>query len=110
MIRDDYDAWARLEDVLDAVHREREVQHEKWGQQDHPDGTGGYAAEIRARIMRRDCDQAFANGRGTFRHILDEEVAEALAETDPEKLKAELIQVAAVAVAWVEKLIRQEGK
>lgn len=42
-----------------------------------------------------------------WRHILDEEVAEALAETDPERLRAELVQVAAVAVQWIEALDRR---
>jgi len=38
-----------------------------------------------------------------------EEVFEALAETDPEKLELELIQAAAVIVAWVEKLRRHRN-
>lgn len=38
----------------------------------------------------------------TFRDILACEVAEAFAEEDPARLRAELIQVAAVAVQWVE--------
>lgn len=95
-------------EIGDEVYQERVRQHDKWGEQNHPDGTGGVSAEYWAKVIRRDCDRAFADGRGTFAHILNEEVAEALAETDPEKLKTELIQVAAVAVAWVEKLIREE--
>ena len=96
--------------VLDRVDIERFRQDQKWGEQNHPDGTGGCSQQYWAGVARRDCDRAFAEGRGTYRHILEEEVAEALAESDPEKLKAELIQVAAVAVAWVEKLIREETK
>jgi hypothetical protein len=42
----------------------------------------------------------------TWAHILTEEFYEALAEADPEKLREELVQVAAVAVAWVECLDR----
>ena len=40
-----------------------------------------------------------AGGRGTWRHILAEEVAEAYAETG-DALSTELVQVAAVAVQW----------
>jgi len=36
--------------------------------------------------------------------ILTEEFAEAMAETDRAKLRAELVQVAAAAVAWIEDL------
>ena len=35
-----------------------------------------------------------------------EEVAEAFEEHDPARLRSELVQVAAVAVAWVEKIDR----
>ena len=34
--------------------------------------------------------------------ILAEEVAEVYAESDPDRLRAELIQVAAVCVQWIE--------
>lgn len=95
--------------ALGEVSWERIAQHTKWGEQNHPDGTGGLTAQFHANIARTDCERAFKDGRGTWRHILNEEVAEALAESDPEKLKTELIQVAAVAVAWVEKLIREEN-
>jgi hypothetical protein len=42
--------------------------------------------------------------------ILEEEVAEAAAESDPAKLRAELVQVAAVAVAWIEAIDRRAAK
>lgn len=91
--------------VLDLVYAERVRQVEKWGEQNHPDGT--HHSPIHADMVRRDCERAFRDGRGTWRHILSEEVAEAYAETDPEKLRAELVQVAAVAVAWVEAIDRR---
>lgn len=81
--------------VLLEVGAERERQTEKWGTQDWPDGTG-YAWDTDAAARkRRNCDRAHAAGKVTFRHILEEEVAEAFAETDPARLRAELIQVAA---------------
>jgi hypothetical protein len=97
-----------LENVLLNLYRERERQHKQWGEQNHPDGTGGKRAELDAEDARRRCERAFAEGGGTWRHLLAEEVAEAFAETDPAKLRAELIQVAALACQWVEAIDRRQ--
>ena len=51
----------------------------------------------------------YTGGEGTWADILREEYFEALAETDPARLRVELIQVAAVAVAWVEAIDRAEA-
>ena len=88
--------------VLRAVSRERGDQDAKWGKQSHPDGTGGKYAQEGAETAKAVTDRAAKDGTLTWNHILTEEVLEALAETDPVKLRKELIQVAAVAVAWVE--------
>lgn len=110
--------------VLGEVRDERTHQDAKWGEQNHPDGTGPDiapfsdmtvatpswcyldAAEL-AELAREDCQGAFAVGKGTYRHVLLEEVFEALAEADPACLRGELIQVAAVAVQWVEAIDRR---
>ncbi|KOX45283.1 hypothetical protein ADL19_23445 [Streptomyces purpurogeneiscleroticus] len=106
--------------VLDEVARERVAQDEKWGEQNHPDGTGPrevfqvrYMHEL-ARDTRRATDAAAGKTPGlehhgplTWRHILLEEVFEALAEEKPAELRTELVQVAAVAAAWVEALDRR---
>ena len=85
-----------LADVYDEIRR----QDAKWGDQStHPDGTQQPEDNYLANYTRGETQTAFAEGRGTWRHILDEEVAEAYAETGPE-LSTELIQVAAVAVQW----------
>lgn len=86
-----------LADVYDEINR----QDAKWGDQsNHPDGTHPYRyRQAEANYARLQRQQAFAEGRGTWRHILDEEVAEAYAETGAE-LSTELVQVAAVAVQW----------
>lgn len=94
--------------VINDVLQERRAQDAKWGEQNHPDGTGYDWDVLNAQYYREKCDTAFADGRGTYKDILREEVFEAFAEKDPEKLKQELIQVAAVAVAWVEKLLRED--
>ncbi len=96
-----------LKSILDEVYLERARQDAKWGEQNHPNGTGGEWAQEEADSCRQLCDVAFQDGCGTFRLILAEEVAEAFAESDKTRLREELIQVAAVAVAWVEKLDRE---
>jgi hypothetical protein len=87
--------------VLGNISHERFRQVEKWGEQHHRDGTGP-AFRGQADRERYYTDHAAQNGHLTWRHILTEEFYEALAESDPVKLRAELVQVAAVAVAWVE--------
>lgn len=95
--------WAVLADV------EKEVASStaKHGDQSHlPDGTSD-TYRFQADAFRRATDRAFAAGRGTWRHILAEEFFEALAETDPAKLRAELVQVGAVAAKWAEAIDRR---
>lgn len=102
--------------VLAEVRKERHRQDQKWGEQNHPDGTGpdvGWipglpvtATDLQAFFKHR-VDTAAAAGDSTFRGILLEEVAEAFAEHEPECLRTELIQVAAVAVQWVEAIDRR---
>jgi hypothetical protein len=99
--------------ALDDVAAERERQDAKWGQQNHPDGTGWVSVyggdREAAEDARNHCARAFTAGHGTWRHILEEEVREAFAETDPLLLRTELIQVAAVATAWAEAIDRREA-
>ena len=89
------------------VRAERERQDERWGEQNHDDGTGEPGDAENRDLIRERCEANFYVGAGTWRHILDEEVAEAYAETDPWKLRRELVQVAAVAMAWVECIDRR---
>lgn len=110
--------------VLEEVSHERVRQEAKWGQQNHPDGTGPLrraltmtdinldlrtGAEL-ARIFRNKTERQFAANAGTYLDILLEEVFEATAEDDQQALRTELIQVAAVAVAWVEKIDRDAAR
>lgn len=74
--------------------------HAKFGAQlDLPDGTSTDRSTL-AAIAKAHTDAATAAGRLTWRDVLAEEYYEALAETDPERLSAELLQVAAVAMRW----------
>ncbi len=97
-----------VEVVLEEVFQERAKQTYKWGVQNYPNGTGGDQDVDLAERYTASCDIARENGMGTWKHVLREEVYEAFAEADPAKLRAELIQVAAVAVAWVEAIDRRK--
>ncbi|UVF61167.1 hypothetical protein SEA_AOKA_44 [Arthrobacter phage Aoka] len=102
--------------VLEII-RERETQHAVWGEQNHPAGTGPDVMLL-GTLSRfsnlRDVAKVHTDikahaGKVTFADILVEEVFEALAEEDPAKLRAELIQVAAVAAQWAEAIDRAEA-
>ena len=92
-----------LSNVFSEVRRST-VQH---GDQSHlPNGTAWASDNLDSVRARRDCEMAFASGRGSWRHILREEFHEALNESDPVLLRAELVQVAAVAVKWIDAIDR----
>lgn len=100
MTDEHYEAIAQINEEIVA---ERVRQEEKFPDQvDLPDGTGAEHSATVAKIARAACDEAHKAGRVTWRHILCEEYAEAVAEVDRVKLRAELIQVAAVCVKWIE--------
>lgn len=113
------------EAILEEISEERLRQMQKWGEQNPPNGTGsgeeiliplgnsltgfqslGYCAGW----IKNQTDENFKDGKGTWRDILLEEVFEAMAEDDLDKLKTELIQTAAVCVAWVEAIERQKNR
>lgn len=111
--------------VLQDIAEERLRQVEKWGPQSHPDGTGPDLRILRrtdinldlrtgtelANIMRARCDgEADDPATDTWVNILLEESFESFAEVDLKRLRKELIQTAAVAVAWVEDIdARRDG-
>jgi hypothetical protein len=89
-----------MRDFAESVDDERRRQIEKWGDQKHPDGTGRPGDKGLAEAYKDIC-QANGPAADNWRDILAEEVFEAFAETDPERLIEELIQTAAVIQAWV---------
>lgn len=93
--------------VADDIIAERRAQDEKWGEQNHLDSTSSDAYATRRDSARVYCDSAAVEGRCTWRHILTEEFYEALSETEPAALRTELVQVAAVAQAWIEAIDRR---
>lgn len=94
--------------VLDDVRRERQTQDDRHGwPKGIPEGLDGvtrrYGEEVELWARRQ-----MAYGT-TWATILLEEVGEALREEDPYRRREELIQVAALAAAWVEELDLQLG-
>ncbi|ASR85071.1 hypothetical protein SEA_PHELPSODU_60 [Mycobacterium phage PhelpsODU] len=122
--------------ALALIVEERKRQEAKWGEQDHPNVDRivlEYGEAPTQNSMARFYEvptalrakfrtgQAAAAGECTWAHILIEEVAEAieaatvhdLALLTPEQtlaeLRSELVQIAAVAVAWIENLDGKAG-
>ncbi|MFE5505125.1 hypothetical protein ACFQ73_21375 [Amycolatopsis japonica] len=105
--------------VLIEVAAERGRQDAKFGRQDHADGTGpNEANQVRycvnaaeaADFARWRTDLAARHDGPTFADVLTEEFYEALAEADPAALRTELVQVAAVAVCWIEAIDRRAAR
>ena len=114
--------------AVEAVIAERLRQEAKWGEQNHPMAPSGknrsvklehFACEIlgipTAREARDACEWSHRAGSGTYTHILVEEVAEFVeacvlhGETSDEA-RAEMVQVAAVALAMLEAIDRKRVK
>lgn len=108
---------ARTRAILELVFEERQRQEARYGHAnvtlENGSGpetrwlapfTGQSAAEIQ-EILRRDYEEfEEETGQPTWVHLIREEIAEAFEEDDPVRLKAELIQVAALCVSWAERL------
>lgn len=111
-------AITQRDGVLAEVAVERLNQDRRWGEQNHPDrmtmfGTAvsrfAYGIES-GEWFKEKLANACERGEPTWDHILLEEVAEAMDECargDTVALRAELVQVAAVAAAWVEAIDRR---
>lgn len=119
------DARARIQDnqILKEVWLERRAQDDVWGEQNWIDGTGiswvehlvpFFWREDRANqivsLARAQYQRELDSGKSTWRGIALEEIAEAFAETDPEKLRAELVQCAAVFVNWIGAIDRRTNE
>ncbi len=84
-------------EIFNLIDAERDRQREKWSR-DHEWGWGDCSSprvrdDTRAIVLSEECG----------------EVARAVLDKDDENLRAELVQVAAVAVAWLEYLTRDES-
>jgi hypothetical protein len=95
-------------DALEEVSRNLK----RWGIQKHPDVYAGGATQYglpHSDECREACERAADEGCITWAHILVEEVAEALDTKSPAELRAELIQVIAVAMDWVRDLDQRDA-
>ena len=114
-----------MEKIIEEIKTERKNQENKWGEQNHPcldqlllNREGGCTpqrmceeyeipSEHRAKFL---CDNSFKFNRGTYAHIAIEEMSEVVSAFDIHKRRQEIIQLAAVCVAWVEKIDRDIEK
>jgi hypothetical protein len=93
--------------LVDYVWEERERQLEKRGIQERASGSSKARWGFSLRAARKEYDDALECGKLTWVNILNEEVLEAFEETDPATLRAELVQVMAVAASWILDLDRR---
>ena len=122
-----------MQRAIEAVIVERQRQEAKWGEQNHPMVPADIVREAHAhgaapeffachilgiddaKAARDECNREHRAGRGTYTHILVEEVAEFVeacvihGETSDEA-RAEMVQVAAVALAMIEAIDRKRAK
>lgn len=103
------DPRSPAERVLAEVLEELGRQDAKWGEQNHPDGWWHPSDSDAVVEATEEARFAALEGKLTWRQVLEEEWREACDELpakgsaghEPGKLRAELVQVAAVAVQWV---------
>ena len=99
----------RTQDVLSEVLDERLRQDAKWGEQNHPDGTGQWPESVYADTARMATEHAAEGGYLDWLHILREEVAEAFAEPRPDRLRAELGLLRRAPAPQVERQAHRSG-
>lgn len=99
--------WCRRLTILRDLMRERTRQDRKFGEQNHPDGTGDPLDIASSDLARFACQAAAADGTLTWALIANEEVWEVRAERDAGRLYAECIQASAVYAAWAEAILRR---
>ena len=100
--------------IYDEIIAERARQDAKWGEQNWPSvdsneylrGSWKSKEEI-AKIL---CEAHLKNGSVTFLHIAEEEFCEVAAAPDDVARRAELVQLAAVCVQWIEAIDRRAAK
>lgn len=109
--RDRMTASSKTWGVLDEVAAERQRQDERWGQQDHPDHPRGEAWAALGRLLEAQARATLRTTGGlSWSAVMAEEIGEAWNALDGADLRAELVQVAAVAVAWIEAIDRRGGR
>lgn len=97
--------------ILADITEEREAQDAKFGaNREIPDISPFDPQEFREfkeTAARQRCQADFAAGVGSWEVIAQEELMEACAAKTPAERRVELIQTAAVIVAWIENIDRR---
>lgn len=108
---------SELAGVLVEIAEERARQEELWGEQNHPvlsSSPNTFVARrshaARADVFKRRNDRRAKESNLAWDDIILEEVYEALAEEDPARIRAELVQAAAVVVNMIQGLDRAAGR
>lgn len=94
-----------VEQALDRVRLARKAQMHSFGQGElWDDGTGSADFAQLYGQQRRENTRARNMGELTWRHVILADMFSALAEGNPDVLRAKVANLAATAIAWVEAL------
>lgn len=106
-----------MEKIFDQVRAEREKQTVKWGEQNHPSLKLGYDTGIKTAqilnlpsegLIKSLVDQEAKTKESNWSTIALEEFTEVVIADNDYERRAELIQLIAVCVQWVECLDRND--
>ncbi|MFF9199997.1 hypothetical protein ACF09L_32800 [Streptomyces sp. NPDC014779] len=86
---------------------ERQAHLTEFGEQQHPDGTGGSTRDLAADRLFQEAQAALQDGTVTWRHALEMMTAAVAAETDPAELRTLLVRTAAACAAWARDIDRR---
>lgn len=95
-----------FESIVEDVRAERARQDARFGTQLHPNGTSPKYKPL-ADAARNATRKADLDGLSTWFMIGREEFWGAMSETDPARLRAELVKLIGVGIAWVECIDKQ---
>lgn len=99
--------------IYDEIIAERARQDAKWGEQNHEsvsDNFARYSGLPSERDTKTWVEYHAKIGDITFAHIAYEEFVEVAAAPDDVARRAELVQLAAVCVQWIEAIDRRAAK
>jgi hypothetical protein len=105
--------------IFAEIHDERRRQDARWGQQNHlsvhfkprslTPSPGQSMLPVESEIKDLNALRA-KKGTVTWSDIITEEVVEAVCADNELERRAELVQVAAVAIAWIECIDRRSAE
>lgn len=97
--------------IFDEIKQERDSQDKKWGEQNHPSKLVYPDNKLPTEKQIKDHNFYCVNQNTlSWGGIALEELIEANEAPNEELMRAELVQLAAVAVAWIECLDRKKHK